>query len=308
MGWTGKRRWHFPVARTSARLPLASKLWYGVFLTPGEAVLALESEDGRPAVLRLQLMGASATALARPLEELPGKVHYFIGNDPAGWRPDVPTYGGISYWTNAVSSGGASRAQVVEFFFNSAEFQGTFAPITRLYFAYFLSIPDYAGLLFWQRGYRSGLPLSEISEAFAATNEFQNTYGQLTDDEFVTLVYQNVLGRDPGRQELVFWTQALQGRLSRADLMLAVSQSGEYLLRSFQLGVRDPDVRGDAAAGAGADGLRLLGDPSGRRQLGAGADPGLPELDRVPQPVLAVGLNWRARGRPPASLRRSAAR
>lgn len=31
------------------------------------------------------------------LEPLPGKVNYFIGNDPKKWRTDIPTYGAVAY-------------------------------------------------------------------------------------------------------------------------------------------------------------------------------------------------------------------
>src|SRR4029077_6998079 len=37
------------------------------------------------------------------LEELPGKVNYFIGKDPKEWRTNIPTYGKVRY--SAVSRG-----------------------------------------------------------------------------------------------------------------------------------------------------------------------------------------------------------
>jgi hypothetical protein len=43
-------------------------------------------------VLRLKLIGASSSPQIEGQEELPGKVNYFIGNDPAKWRRNVPTY------------------------------------------------------------------------------------------------------------------------------------------------------------------------------------------------------------------------
>jgi len=45
--------------------------------------------------------------------------------------------------------------------------------------------------------YGQGTSLDEISDAFASSPEFQQTYGSLNNAEFVTLVYRNVLGRDP---------------------------------------------------------------------------------------------------------------
>ncbi|MCB9776844.1 MAG: SBBP repeat-containing protein [Nitrospiraceae bacterium] len=82
---------------------------YGLYLTPQEAVLALrkpkpsgseqETEETSPdsAVLRMRLVGANATPELTGDNLLPGKVNYFIGNDPAKWRTQIPTYGKIRY-------------------------------------------------------------------------------------------------------------------------------------------------------------------------------------------------------------------
>ena len=109
--------------------------------------------------------------------------------------------GGITFWTNVLNAGSATRAQVINSFFSSSEFQGSTAPVTRLYFAYFLRIPDYQGLEYWVNQYRQGVTLDSISQAFAQSPEFIASYGSLSNEAFVTLLYQNVLGRlpDPGR-------------------------------------------------------------------------------------------------------------
>ena len=39
--------------------------------------------------------GQSQPALAT--EELEGKVNYLLGNDPAAWRTDIPTFGRVTY-------------------------------------------------------------------------------------------------------------------------------------------------------------------------------------------------------------------
>ena len=75
---------------------------------------------------------------------------------------------GIVYWTNNINTG-MSRAEVTKAFFDSPEFQGAIAPVTRLYFAYFNRIPDKPGLDYWIGQYRAGLPLGSISQAFAAS-------------------------------------------------------------------------------------------------------------------------------------------
>jgi hypothetical protein len=47
--------------------------------------------------LRMRLVGANGHAAAAGADELPGKVNYFIGNDPKKWRINVPTYAKVKY-------------------------------------------------------------------------------------------------------------------------------------------------------------------------------------------------------------------
>jgi hypothetical protein len=49
------------------------------------------------AVVRMKLVGANPQPKVAGLEELPGKVNYFLGNDPKRWRTDIPTYGKVKY-------------------------------------------------------------------------------------------------------------------------------------------------------------------------------------------------------------------
>lgn len=50
-----------------------------------------------PTVLRMSLVGASEGARVEGLNELEGKVNYLIGNDPAQWRTNIPTFGRVRY-------------------------------------------------------------------------------------------------------------------------------------------------------------------------------------------------------------------
>jgi hypothetical protein len=91
---------------------------YNLFLTPTEAVLALrhnsKKEGIKPsptmndsvgaglipapsAVLRMQFEAANREAQIKGLEELPGRVNYFLGNNPKKWRTNIPTYAKVQY-------------------------------------------------------------------------------------------------------------------------------------------------------------------------------------------------------------------
>ncbi len=86
---------------------------YTLFLTAREALLSLgpvrrghckpttsvRACRGEPesVVLRMQLSGANPQARVTGEKQLPGRSNYFIGNNPAQWHTDIPTYGEVRY-------------------------------------------------------------------------------------------------------------------------------------------------------------------------------------------------------------------
>jgi hypothetical protein len=62
------------------------------------AASASEVEPSEPpAVLRMKLEGANPRPTVSGLNELEGKVNYFIGNDPEKWHTEIPTFGRVRY-------------------------------------------------------------------------------------------------------------------------------------------------------------------------------------------------------------------
>ncbi len=90
---------------------------YNLFLTPTEAVLRVgiaehrsrdERNEGivarsakprnlKSTVLRVKFVGANSAAQVAGVDQLPGKSNYFIGNNPAKWRTNVPNYAKVKY-------------------------------------------------------------------------------------------------------------------------------------------------------------------------------------------------------------------
>jgi hypothetical protein len=85
---------------------------YELFLTRDDAVLALQrnsrlkssphakllgkASTGRASLLRLHFEGANPDAV-EGVGRLPGRIDYFVGNDPKDWLTDVPSYGRVAY-------------------------------------------------------------------------------------------------------------------------------------------------------------------------------------------------------------------
>ena len=71
---------------------------YSVFLSGGSARLALRhGRSAAPASVELRLAGARPDPKVATRNALPGKVNYFLGNDPSRWRTDIPTFGRVEY-------------------------------------------------------------------------------------------------------------------------------------------------------------------------------------------------------------------
>ncbi len=106
--------------------------------------------------------------------------------------------------------------------------------IYRLYEAYFLRAPDQAGWSYWVATYGSkpDTNLDVVSDSFALSKEFQLRYGTLSDADFVTLVYRNVLGRAPDAGGLTHWVNSLGAGYPRGSVMVAFSESEEYVTRT----------------------------------------------------------------------------
>jgi len=71
-----------------------------LFFTPKEVVFAAvgERESGsRRSVVRLRFSGANPAPIVEGLAPMEGVVNYFLGNDPAAWRANVPTYKALAY-------------------------------------------------------------------------------------------------------------------------------------------------------------------------------------------------------------------
>lgn len=90
---------------------------YSLFLTSTEAVLSLSGnaadepraeagaargrepkrEANSHAVLRIKMVASNPAAAAAGLDELPGKVSYYVGSKPEDWHTNIPTFARVQY-------------------------------------------------------------------------------------------------------------------------------------------------------------------------------------------------------------------
>ncbi len=120
------------------------------------------------------------------------------------------------------------------------DIKGTFDQVTglntdsgqmfRLYNASFKRLPDSDGLEYWINQFSSGAnSIRVVASSFLGSAEFAERYGSsVTDKQYVTTLYQNVLGRSPDKSGLNYWLgQLSSGAETRYEALLGFAESAE---------------------------------------------------------------------------------
>lgn len=100
----------------------------------------------------------------------------------------------------------------------------------RLYHAALDRAPDLDGLNFWIGARDGGATLHAIADGFIQSTEFATRFGtNLSNDAFVTALYENTLGRAPDAEGLAFWTHTMDtALLDHAGVLVSFSESAEF--------------------------------------------------------------------------------
>ncbi|MEY4505387.1 MAG: hypothetical protein RL154_1688, partial [Pseudomonadota bacterium] len=123
--------------------------------------------------------------------------------------------------------------------------------IAKLYIATFNRIPDKAGLDYWANAYVNGASKDAIAQSFTGVKEFINKYSSTTtSSDYVEQVYKNVFGRSSDTSGKAFWTKALDGGLSKGDLLNAMvnaasalnNNDGQKLTKQVDYAVKQADA------------------------------------------------------------------
>ena len=153
---------------------------------------------------------------------------------------------GIINFTNALNSETLTRAEVVLEFANSPEFvqlmtipSASFATnviihpvegqVFRIFQAVFDRAPDVGGFTNFVNSIQAGvLTAQEVTAEFVASPEFQATFGDLNDTDFVELLFTNVLPGNMDQQGRADFIEALgNGTLTRAQMVAELADSQE---------------------------------------------------------------------------------
>jgi hypothetical protein len=138
-----------------------------------------------------------------------------------------PTSAESTAGVNAINSGSVTSESFVATMSKRTDWTTYRASVVRLYSAYFNRLPDYGGFNYWVGKLRNGTTLNKASSTFAASSEFKDKYGKLSNRDFVLLIYANVLKRTPDTSGVNYWTKKLDAGMSRGQVMTSFSESSE---------------------------------------------------------------------------------
>jgi hypothetical protein len=148
----------------------------------------------------------------------------------------APTVTETGTWVANLQTDQATRAQLVDSLRRSSENTTNVDPTARLYRAFLGRAPDASGLKFWIGRRRAGTwSLTRMADSFASSSEFTRKYGTLTNRQFVTRIYTDVLGRASDPTGVNYWTGKLDRKeKTRGGVMVGFSESSEYKRKQAQ--------------------------------------------------------------------------
>lgn len=159
----------------------------------------------------------------------------------------VATIGAVVGLASVAGAQGATtvdEATTVENVITSVDYSQADADVLRLYQAFFNRAPDDAGSIYWLAQRRDGASVEDLTWGFANSIEFITEYGQLSDQVFLTVVYNNMLGRIADQDGFDYWLGELSsGRLDQPGVVRWVTENAEFELRYPFLPESDLETR-----------------------------------------------------------------
>jgi hypothetical protein len=142
----------------------------------------------------------------------------------------APSSAQLTNWIGLLNGGSKTKGDLIEGLRRGPDNTTNVDPTARLYRAFLGRTPDAGGLKFWVNRHRTGgWTLTRIADYFASSSEFIRKYGALTNRQFVTRIYTDVLGRTADTAGVNYWTAKLDTKVkTRGQVMVGFSESSEY--------------------------------------------------------------------------------
>jgi hypothetical protein len=151
-----------------------------------------------------------------------------------------PTASQLSSWVSQLTAGTKTVGDLDDSLRRGPENLANVDPVVRVYRAFLGRAPDAGGLKFWIARKRNVAPaktwsVTQIATDFTKSNEFKTKYGSLTNRQFVTRIYTDVLGRNADAAGVNYWTAKIDSKAkTKAQVMVGFSESNEYKTKQAQ--------------------------------------------------------------------------
>lgn len=99
--------------------------------------------------------------------------------------------------------------------------------VAKMYEVVFDREGDLGGLKYWMERVDQGDSLDHVVRSFINSEEFNQKYANVTDEAFLTDLYQNMAGREADAEGMAYWMDRMANGLSRADVAWAFAESAE---------------------------------------------------------------------------------
>ncbi len=145
----------------------------------------------------------------------------------------------------ASASGYVSESQVIDDILRAVDYRSNDSDTLRLYRAFLNRDPDVPGSIYWISQTRGGSNPDDLAYGFAQSAEFSARYGTLSNAEFLTLLYSNMLDRLPDQDGFNYWLQLMNEGLSQHAVVRWIVANDEFINR-FPFTALQPLSPGDS--------------------------------------------------------------
>ena len=106
--------------------------------------------------------------------------------------------------------------------------------IARLYQGALNRAGDDSGLGYWITKLDNGNTLAGIAGGFINSDEFLTNYGSdISNSQFITNLYSNMLGRAPDAEGYEYWLKEMQNGATKEQTLINFSESAEGIAHSY---------------------------------------------------------------------------
>lgn len=143
-------------------------------------------------------------------------------------------FAGSTEFMNLCDSYGISPGKVTLTYARDKNFERTDF-VYRLYKNCLGRNPDTAGLENWCKSIENGQTGAKIAEGFIFSSEYKGRY--VSNEDFVTMLYKTILGRNPDSSGLRSWTDKLNYRNTRQNVTNGFLFSNEFKEQCSKAGI-----------------------------------------------------------------------